>query len=158
MRAISIFTGQSFTALAAGLAAHGFGIDDETGFDIDTRLQIGLRRELGDGAGGKRGQVMRVQNAQQRVGQLRKFVIQPRLHAGRKKRDAIQQPGDMRVVHRVGTEAQPAGDLRMRLGEFAGETADRDEFAVEIRQQLVSQSGLRSLPLQRWRSSRWCRS
>ena len=38
-------------------------------------------------------------------------------------RDPFEQAGDMRVVHHIGCQAQPAGDLWVREGKLAGKPA-----------------------------------
>ena len=53
-------------------------------------------------AGRHRRQVMRIQHAEQRVGQFGEFVVQPVMHARGEERHAFQQARDMRVVDRVG--------------------------------------------------------
>ena len=76
---------------------------------------------------------MRIEHAQQRVGEFGEFVVETVLHTSGEEGDAFQQPRDMRVVHRVGRQAQAARDLRMGLGEFRGQAFDRVEFAIVIR-------------------------
>ena len=80
---------------------------------------------------------MRIQHAQQGVGQLWKFVVQPVMHPRREERDAFQQPCDMRVIDRIFRQPQPAGNLRMGRGKLGRECPDRIQFTVVIRQQRV---------------------
>ena len=124
-------------AIAQFLAAHRLGVDRNAGGQARRIHQVGLAVELHHHAGRHRRQVVRVEQAEQRVGQFGEFVVQPVMHARGEERHAFEQAGDMRIVHRVGRQAQPAGDLRMRLGELRGQPLDRVEFAFVVGEQGV---------------------
>ena len=80
---------------------------------------------------------MRVEHPEQGVGQFGKFVVEPVMHARGEERHAFEQPRDMRIVHRFRGKPQPAGDLRMRLGELGGQPAQRIQFALVVGEQRV---------------------
>ena len=124
-------------AEAAWLAAHRLAVQRQAGRDLERHQQVRLAAELQHRAGGHRRQVMRVEHAEQRVGQLRKLVVQPVMDAGRQEGHAVEQPLHMRVVHRVAGHAQAARDLGVRFGEFLRQLADSLQLAVEIGQQCV---------------------
>ena len=88
-------------------------------------MRSGWQSNLRDHAGRHRRQIVRIEQAEQRIGQLGEFVVQPVMHAGGEERHAFEQARDMRIVHRVGREAQPAGDLRVGLGELRRQALDR---------------------------------
>ena len=75
---------------------------------------------------------MRIQHPEQRVGQFGELVVQPVMHAGGEKRHAIEQPRDVRIVDAAGRKPQPAGDLRIGLGELGRQPVDRGQFAIVI--------------------------
>ena len=80
---------------------------------------------------------MRVQHSEESIGQLGELVIQPVMDPRGEKRDAFQQAGDMRVVHHIGREAQPAGDLRVCRGKLGSQPTQRVQLAIVVRQQFV---------------------
>ena len=66
---------------------------------------------------------MRIEHLQQALRQLREIVVELAVDAGGDEGEALQQPLDVRIVGGFAGQAQPAGDLRMLLGEFAGQLA-----------------------------------
>ena len=84
---------------------------------------------------------MRIEQTEQGVGQFREFVVQPVVYAGGEECHAFEQARDVRVVHAVGRETQPAGDLRMRVGELGGQPLDRGQFAFVVGEQDVRHWG-----------------
>ena len=75
---------------------------------------------------------MRVEQAQQGIGQLGELVVEPVMHTRRQERDPFEQARDMGVVHRIGREAQAASDLWVGVGELGRQALDRVEFAFVI--------------------------
>src|SRR5271155_2075155 len=71
------------------------------------------------------------------MGQFREFVIELASDAGVEERDALQEPGHMRVFHRVGTHPQARGGGWMLFGELGAEPREIHQLLVVIRQQLV---------------------
>ena len=65
------------------------------------------------------------------------LVVQPVVHPCREERDALQQARDVRIVDRIGRQAQPTGDFRVRVGELRGKPAQRYEFAIVVGKQCV---------------------
>src|SRR5208282_6276318 len=49
----------------------------------------------------------------------------------------LDEARDVRVLDRLRRKAQPAGDLRVRIGELGGEAPDVGELAIVVGQQLV---------------------
>ena len=82
-------------------------------------------------------QVVRIEHREQGIGELGKLIVEPVLHARAEEGHALEQAADMRIVDGVLGEAQAAGDLRMTLGELAGEHAQGFEFPVEVGEQGV---------------------
>ena len=89
---------------------------------------------------------MRVQHAQQRIGDLGELVIQPLVGTGGEERHPFHQPGHVRVLDTVRTYPQPACDVRVGFGEFRAEAAERIQFVVVIGQQAIGHD-LRSVDL-----------
>ena len=98
---------------------------------------VGLAVELHHHAGRHGRQVVRVEQAEQRVGEFGEFVVEPVMHAAGEEGHAFQQAGDVRVVDRIGRKPQTAGDLRMGIGEFRGQPFDGVEFAIVVGQEGV---------------------
>ena len=134
-------------AVAQLLAAHRLGVDRDAGGQARRRHQIGLAVELHHHAGRHGRQVVRIEQAEQGVGQFGEFVVQPVMHAGGEERHAFEQAGDVRIVHRIGRQAQPAGDLRVGVGELGGQALDRVEFALVVGKQGVRHRELRTARL-----------
>ena len=80
---------------------------------------------------------MRVQDAEQGVGQFREVVLELGPGAGVEVGERLDEPLDVRVLAGVRAEAQASGDLRVGLGELGPEPADVGQLAVVERQQLV---------------------
>ena len=74
-----------------------------------------LRVKAHNGAAGHRPQIIRPEHVQQRMGQLRKLVLNLLPQFAGQKGKAFQQPFHIRVGTLFG---QKAGKLRMRLGKF----------------------------------------
>ena len=102
-----------------------FRLQRDPGRQVERQSEVGVGLKLHDRRRGHRRQIMRVQHPEQSIGQLGKFVIQPVVYPGGEKRDPFQQASDMRVVHHIGREAKPAGDLRMCRGELTSQPAQR---------------------------------
>ncbi len=81
---------------------------------------------------------MRIEHAEHGVADLGKVVVELQADAGVEVGERLDQPLDVRVFDRVGTKPQPAGDLRMRLGELGAETADEGQLAIVIGEQFVA--------------------
>ena len=45
---------------------------------------------------------------------------------------------DVRIVHALGPDPQPSGDLRMVVGELRGQVPDVGQLALVVRQELVT--------------------
>ena len=80
---------------------------------------------------------MGVQDPEESVGQLRELVVQPVVNTSGEEGDPFEQTGDVRVVHHIGREAQPAGDLWVRDGKLGGKPAQCIQLAIVVRQQFV---------------------
>ena len=129
-RTFSISTGHSVTGQAVRkrqrLAVHRLGLDRQPGRQAHRDRQLRLRSaNCAIDAEGNGREIMRIKHAEQRVGQLGEFVVEPVVHAGGEKRHAFQQPRDMRIVDAFRRQPQPAGDLRVRLGKLGRQPADR---------------------------------
>ena len=59
------------------------------------------------------------------------------MDTGRQKCRAFEESRDMRIVNRVHGKAQSSSNLRMRLGKFGRQPAQRIQFAVVVRKQRV---------------------
>ncbi len=116
-------------------AAHRFRIDRNAGWQAGRDQQVWLAVELRHHAGGYWREVVWVEQPEQGVRQFRKFIVQPVMYASGEECHAFEQTGDMGVVHRIGRKAQPAGDLRMGVGELRGQALDRVEFTFVIGEQ-----------------------
>jgi hypothetical protein len=75
---------------------------------------------------------VRVEHAQQRVGEFRKFVIQPLLYPRGQEGNAFEQTLDMGVVYRAARQPQASRYLRMRIGKLPGQVAQRIELPVVL--------------------------
>ena len=75
---------------------------------------------------------MRIENLQQRIGDLRIFVVDPLLGSAGEERERLEEPFDVRVGAAIGFEEEPAGDGRVTLGEFLREPADEEELAFVV--------------------------
>ena len=91
----------------------------------------------GDRHRGHGREIVRVEHREQAIGELGELVVEPVLHARAEKGDAFEQAADVRIVDGILRQPQAAGDLGMAFGEFAGQPAQRFEFAVEIGEQGV---------------------
>ena len=118
--------------VAQRLAMHRLGVEHHAGGQPGGDHQVRLAVELRDHARGDGRQVVRVEQPEQRVGEFGEFVVETVVDAPGEEGHAFQQARDVRVVHRVGGQAQAAGDLRLGLGEFRGQPFDGVEFAIVI--------------------------
>ena len=76
--------------------------------------------ELHDGHRRDRRQVVRIEHAEQRVGQLGELVVELVLDAAGEQGERLDQPLDVRVGAAVGLEQQPAGGGRDTAGRTPG--------------------------------------
>ena len=74
-----------------------------------------IKLELDDRHGGYGAHELRVHNAQQRLGNLRKLIIDLEVDAGSEKSEALEQPLDMRILAFVLLQSEARCDLRMFL-------------------------------------------
>ena len=81
---------------------------------------------------------MRIEHAQHGLGDFGKIVVEFVARAGVEVGERLDEPLDVRIAGRIGTQTQPAGDFRMRLGEFRAQPADEGQFAVVIGEQFVA--------------------
>ena len=139
-------------AIAQSFAVHRFGIERDPRGQAGGKQQLGLAVELHHHAGRHGREVVRVEQAEQGVGELGEFVVEAVLHAAGEEGDAFQQAGDVRVVHRIGREAQAAGDLRVGIGEFRGQAFDGCQFAVVVGEEGVGHGFLQNLSRLRGRA------
>ena len=124
-------------AEAAGVALHRTRVDQGSRLHLERRGEVGAGRQFDDRHRRDRRQIMRVEDFQQALRQLREIVVELAVDAGGDEGEALQQPLDVRIVGGFAGKAQPAGDLRMLLGEFGGQLAQIAEFAVVVGVQLV---------------------
>ena len=90
------------------------------------------RLELHHGHGRHRGQVVRVDNLQQVLGEVRVAGIDFELHAGGEQPEAFQQAFDIGVCTVKAIQPQAAGYLGELTGELAAHFADVLQFAVIV--------------------------
>jgi hypothetical protein len=103
--------------------------------DADARLLVGGAADIhaGDRAGRKRAQVMRVQHVEQRFREFGIVVVEPLGDARIEQRKRFDHAFGVRVFAHLAADEQPAGDLRIALGEFAQVAAQVAELALVIR-------------------------
>ena len=80
---------------------------------------------------------MRIEHLEQRLGDLRELVVDLEVDARREKRERLDQPLDVRILALAALEQQPAGDLRVLLGELRRHPADERQLAFVVGEQLV---------------------
>jgi hypothetical protein len=85
---------------------------------------------------------MRVEDPEQRVGDLGKLVVEPVVHAGGEEGETFEQPSDVRIVDAIRRQPQPPGDLRMRDRKLGGKSPDRIQLAVVVREQGIRHRGI----------------
>ena len=112
------------------------------------RLELGVARhlvglghlrphaELEDAHRRDRGEVVRIEHREQRLGQLGEIVVELEADARVEQRYALDQPCDMRVLDRVGADAQAARDLGIALREVAAFLAQELELGVVVVEQV----------------------
>src|SRR5262249_10236226 len=83
---------------------------------------------------------VRVEHAQQGVGDLRELVVELVPDPRRQEREAFEQPLDVGVVTLVGLQVESTGDLGILLGELAAELPEVSQLTVVVGQQLVAHS------------------
>src|SRR5262249_46614904 len=98
---------------------------------------------------GNRPQVMRVKNAEQRLSDLRKFIVDLEVNAGRKKRERFEQAFDMWVRALIRLEKQTARDSWIFFREFRAKLAEEIQLPVVIELEFVTHFVLRGLGTRR---------
>ncbi len=78
-----------------GLAADRLGFDGEAGRQMGGPRQVRVGREPGDRHRGHGGEIVRIEYGEQAVGEFRKLVIEPVLHARAQEGHALEQAADM---------------------------------------------------------------
>ena len=81
---------------------------------------------------------MRVDDAQQRLGDLRELVIDLEVDTGGEERERLQQPFDVGIFAFVRLEVQARRDLRILLGKLRAHPAQEAELAFVVQQQFVA--------------------
>ncbi len=81
---------------------------------------------------------MRIKNAEQRLGDLRKFVVDLEMDACGEERERFEQSFYMRIVALVGFEDEASGDLRIFLPELRAKLAEIVEFSLVIKEEFVT--------------------
>ena len=66
--------------------------------------------------------IVRIEHAQHGVGDFGEIVVELVARAGVEVGEGLDQPLDVRIFGRIGAQPQPAGDLRMRLGELGAQS------------------------------------
>ena len=130
----------------------GFARDGTAGGELAfLRIQV----ELGDRHGRQRPDEMRIDDTQQRLGNLRKLVVDLQVDARRQKGKAFQQPLHVRIVALGRLQDQPRGDLGILLGELRAQLAHVRQLALVVQQQVIPHSGPRT---RRWSVPAPCRT
>ena len=80
---------------------------------------------------------MRIEHVEQRLGNLRKFVLELQPGAGIEQGERFDEPRDVRVLRHVLRQPEPPGNLRMGFGELSTQIADEGQFAVVVAEKLV---------------------
>ncbi len=80
----------------------------------------GIEVELKDRQRGQGREIMRVENPEYRLNQLREFVVDPMMNSPRQERERLDQSLNVRVGASFRLDHQPAGGDRVTLGEFLG--------------------------------------
>jgi hypothetical protein len=119
-------------------------IGHRLGFDLDARRhrdgarQIRRTGHLHDRHGRNRRQVVRIEDVEERLRQFRQVVIELATDPGGEERERLDQTGDVRILNRVLTQAEAAGDLWVRFGKLRRQPADVVELPIVVGQQLVN--------------------
>ena len=74
--------------------------------------------ELDDRHGRDRPDVVRVNNAEKRLGNLRELVVDFEMDAGGEEGEGFEEALDVRIVALIGFEDETAGDLGIFLSEL----------------------------------------
>jgi hypothetical protein len=122
----------------AGVARHCLGVHLEPRRQPVRGGQVGGAVEARDRHRRDRRQVVRVQDADQGIGQLGEVIVQLGADAGVEIGEGLDQPRHERIVRRLAAQPQPAGDRRVRGGELAGQTADIGQLALIMGEKLFS--------------------
>ena len=67
---------------------------------------------------------MRIEDAEQGIGQLGKIVVEFLAHTGGQVGEGFDQAADMRILDRILRQAQAPGDARILVGEGSRRAAD----------------------------------
>ena len=116
--------------VAARLALHRLHFQWRVPRHAIASVHVFQWREAGNRGGREWCQRVRIERAEQACRQLRELVVQLLADARSDERERLDQPGHMRVVDRVGTQPQPPGDLRMRVGELACQVPQVSQLLV----------------------------
>jgi len=85
---------------------------------------------------------MRVQNIKQRLGDLRKVVVDPQVNPRRQQRKRLQHPFRMRIFAAIRLQHQARCNLRILVRELRSNLAQECELALVIISQLIAQDRL----------------
>jgi hypothetical protein len=81
---------------------------------------------------------MRIEDAEQGLGDFGKFVVDFKMNAGGEEGEGFEQALDVRIVALIGFEDEAAGDFRIFLAELGAELAEVVEFALVVVQEFVT--------------------
>jgi hypothetical protein len=87
---------------------------------------------------------MRVENAEERLSDLGKFVVDFEVDAGGQEGEGFEEALDVRVVAFVGFEDEAAGDFGVFLAELSAKLAEIGELAFVVKEKLVTHLALTS--------------
>ena len=80
---------------------------------------------------------MRIDDPQQRLGDLRKLVVDLEVHPGGKKGECFEQPLDMRIFAFGGLDDQPRSYLGIFFGELDSALPQVGQLALVVEQQVI---------------------
>jgi hypothetical protein len=110
----------------------------------------GVEVELDQRHRRQRPQVVRVEDVEQRLADLRELVVELEVHARGEEGEALQHPLHVRVLGLAGLQQQAAGDLRVLLGELGAHAPEVRQLALVVVEQLVTHDRLRTRRTRRW--------
>src|SRR5262249_54753960 len=122
-------------AVLARQAVHAWRVELTALLDQEAFRELsagGVHLELHDGERGDRGEVVRVEDAEQRLGQLGGLVVELVVQAAGEQGEGLEHALDLRVGAAVGLQQQAARGPRVLAGELQGELPDEKQLALVV--------------------------
>ena len=125
----------------AGDAAHRPRVHERVARDPIARRQLsllGVELELDQRHGGQRPDVMRIDDVEEGLGDLREIVVDLEMDARGEKREPLEQPLDVGILALVGLELEARRHLGIPPGELRAHAPEKRQLALVVVQQIVT--------------------